>query len=712
MFLDKIFWNKKSKKGQWEQVWTQNQSNLQWNAKMEAEWRKKLAEEKMLQIQPDSDTIVMPNFIRKWEGPFVYTSVYKIEKYPLTVSWFWLEDLFHMPNCRVNVEIIPVDKDIAREMAKKNISAYQRAAYMDQERWYYDEKLQDVIQENMAVQDSLSQNNLLQVSVTIAIDVHIDDKATINKIKRWDEKAAIDLLIKERDKLQDLFRRSWNFWISTKLTEFAYRQPMWLVASTPTFINQSWTYKEMLSQSAAWLFPFTSEIMNDQSGWYVMWINAATREPFAPNINALNKQTKVSNIHMCIFWVAGKWKSTLIMRMVAYELYKRTLIFDYAWDYLMMATVFKEDSYIKKYSLRSVQEGWFMPDDNFFHIPYKDWTNEPLFTIDEYISTVLLRSFTMLYPKLWESTAQRSILAEAFTMMYTKTDSTNSKLTRDPTGISLTIQDLKIALSLLLANARDQNKENIEDYTTLIDWLEPCFSGIYKHIFARTWESYHSDKNLTVIDLTKIREDVPLTSFVLTYNFILWRERFARTKDTFDREKRIIVDEAHRVTDNKYVMEMFSKAYKEARGEGIQVILWTQSCSDFLSTKENREILNNSWINIFFWQSPTQIKSIRDNMPWVLTERAMEFLQNDQVWQCVVSLWQKDFILITYNDLFTNLSIYKKDTTMKTPYWPDWFLDTNYIDREFNWAWSSFQEKLKIWYENQEKIREQFKDQY
>lgn len=711
MILDKILWSKK-KKWNNEQIWTQNSWKLTWDSRNEAEWRKKVAEEKMLQIQPDSDTIVMPNFIRKWDWPYIYTSVYKIEKYPLSVAWFWLEDLFHMPNCRVNVEIIPIDKDIAREMVKKNISAYSRAAFIDSERDYYDEKLQDVIQENKAVEESLWQNNLLQVSITISIDVHITDTNIINKIKRWDEKEAIDLLIKERDKLQDLFRRSWHFWTTTKLTEFSYMQPAWLVASTPVFINQRWTYKEMLSQSACWLFPFTSEIMNDQSGWYVMWINIATREPFAPNITALNQQRKVSNIHMCIFGMSGKGKSTLLMRMLAYELYKRTVVLDYAWDYLMLATIFKEDSYCKKYSLRSVEEGWFLPDDNFFHIPYKEGTNEPMFTVDEYISIVLLRAFWMLYPKINESTSQRVILSEAFMMMYTESQSTTSKLTRDPTGISLTIQDLKIALNLLLTDAREQKKENIEDYTNLIDGLEPCFSGIYKHIFARTWESYNTSKNLTVIDLTKVRDDVPLSSFLMTYNFILSRERFARNKDPFWREKRIIVDEAHRVTDNKYIVEMFSKAFKEARGEWIQIIIGTQSVTDLLISKENQEILNNSWILMFFWQSSSSLKVIRDNMPWVLSERAMEFLSNDKVWQCVVSFWTKDFILETYNDIFTNVDIYKKDVVMKTPYWRDWYLDTDFIDREFNWAWSRFQEKLKKWYENQEKIREIFKDQY
>lgn len=707
MFLDKIL---KKNKGGWNP--NQDDSKLSKDDKLIKEARRTVSEEKIRRIYPDWDTIVMPNFIRKWNWPFVYTSYYKLERYPLTVDWFWLTELYNsFWWISIDIQIIPVDKDIAREQIKKNISAFKRAAYIDSERGYEDEKLHDVISENEAVAESLSQNNLLQVSINIAISVVIDDEEWIKKILKWDEKDAIDKLVRERDKLHDVIRRARNFGVNTKVVEYAYNQPAWLVGTTPVHINQRATYKDMLSPSACGLFPFTSEIANDQSGGYVMGVNMATWEPFAPNVEQLNRESKVSNIHICAFWMSGKGKSTMITRMVIMELYKKTIILDYAWDYLMVASIFKENSHIKKYSLKWVEEGGYIPDDNFFHIPLKQGSKEPMFTVDEYIANVLLRCFAMFYPKIETSNSQRAILSEAFTILYTPTESGVSKVTRDPTGLNLTIIDLKLALELLLNEARRKPEmKSLEDYTDIIHWLEPCFSWIYKHIFARKWESLQSDKNLIVVDLVQVREIVPLASFIMMYNFILARERFAKEKDIYWRSKRIVCDEFHRVSTNGLILQTFSRAFKEARWEGIQLIVGTQSVWDLLENNDGKEIINNSWITVFFWQSQHAIWVIKEKLPWKLSDRALSFLEEDKVWEAVVSLGTKDFICSFIAWMFFNRDLYKKNIVLKSKYWPDGFFDFDEINRNFGGAYDEYKAFVKKGFELQEKIRDSKKE--
>ena len=648
--------------------------------------RKQVAEERKNDLIEDSLFLNFTNFVRKWTWPYTYSSYLKILTFPDVVNWYWLEPIEkYMPNISINIEMLKQNRKEYEKEIKTNIRNYTYLRSVDQDRWYLDWWLQDVIEENEALQDALSKTNVFKVAVTIWLHVDVVDKEEIASINKWDDKFIYERLLNQQTKLLDVIRWSAVLWKEVRLSPLKFRQLDWLVASMPVFMNKCATYKEMTSESCMWLFPFTSEIRNDQQWSYIMWLNASTLETFAPNFEKLYREQKIANKHQVLFWKAWKWKSSLLKSQVTYAIPNhQQIVFDFWRDYWMIATLFKEDSVIKTYSLKSIEEGWKIPDENFFSIPIKrDWTR--LCSSEEYIAKYLIPSFSMFYSDIVNDVDIKSAFSSALTELYLE----------DNTWDNISVELLYQRLESLYKYATTDWISSSEAIKRLMNWLEPVFTWVYKNLFSRKWKSIQRDKNLTVIDLYDIKWDLSAYSFVMFHNYLVTVDLMWRDIDPLNRIKRIVIDEAHRLTTNPLIRKTLATNYKEVRWEWIQIIISTQTVDDVLK-EDAIELMHNYWIAIYFSQSASQLKVINDNLPWEISKTWEQFLMSWAIWQWLVKIWERDFICAFTNDEFLNWPIFSKEILSKARF-KEWYFDTDYIDSISWWAYSNLINKISAW---------------
>lgn len=549
-----------------------------------------------------------------------------INDYPLKVTNAWAEELFDIPNTKVVLKAVPVDRYKAIRRIDNTIN--ELLSQRDLGRASYQLDKSTHIESLQALLESLQNDNEVFFDTTIIITAYDDLKQTTTK--RFVKRKLRELGFK----FNEMFGRQIDAYLSSSISK----------------TNNLKIDRGINSSSLSASFPFVSNAILDDNGLFIGENNLPTF------IDFFKRNDERVNSNMVVIGKSGSGKSfatkTILSHLASNN--SKVFILDPENEYGKLANSLNG----KVLDVASSKDGRINP----FHIitslddENMDGTNNSFFAHLQFLEEFFKLILQGINPDSLE------LLNKLILEMY------NSKNINSKTDLS-TLKPSNYPIFQDIAELIDSKLETEkDDYTktslkVLSNYLSKFRRGGRNSALWNGFTTFRPQENFVCFNFQKLLANknnvIANAQMLLVLKWLdneIIKNRDYNTLNNANRKIIVAIDEAHVFIDEKYPIAldfMYQLAKRIRKYNGMQIVI-TQNIKDFVGSpdiaRKSSAIINVSQYSLIFSLSPNDISDLI-----TLYEKAGQI--NDSESDNIVNLPRGCAFIITSPSSRTNVRI-------------------------------------------------------